>query len=118
VNAGASAVECVVGLTRMLTLSELDTRLIALQRTMADEDAKLIAALLQITAAWRTNPEPPASLTESLTKLHGNVWFSTNEASSAVYDVLVQYRKTVDSLGGMTGDVPLRVDHRSGGRWV
>lgn len=90
-----------VGRTRMMTLTELDTRLLELQRTVTDEDARLIAALLQITAAWRTNPEPPVSLMNSLTKAHGNVWFSADEASSSVYDLLVQFRSTVESLGGM-----------------
>ena len=86
----------------MMTLRRLEGRLRQLRKSSSSADAQLVDLLLQVTGSWRSNAESPARLGSSLAKAHGNVWFSTEESSNAVCDLLDEIRKTIDSLGSMT----------------
>jgi hypothetical protein len=85
-----------------MTLAELRRCLESLRSTLTPADAKIVGLLIASIAFWKENDETPDVLGASLDRALGQSWLSSDLLHRRVHDLLLQFRPTITSVGGMT----------------
>ena len=88
-------------LANEMTLPEFRTALVQIRPPTA-EDAKLLDLLVGRLEAWAADSATAETLLADLNRILGNVWFSTTEIHTAVFDALEAFAKQVHGIEGMT----------------
>jgi hypothetical protein len=71
-------------------------------RPPAAGDAKLLDLFVGRLDAWAADGATAEALLGDLNRILGNVWFSTPEIHTAVFDALDAFAKEVHGIAGMT----------------
>ena len=84
-----------------MTLPEFRQALTGLG-SMTPDDAKLLDLFITSIDRWVLDASTPDHLVDHLSRILGNVWFSSRDLHQQVFDALDAFAATVGELGGMT----------------
>ena len=83
-------------------LTEMEVALVETRRKCDTGDARIVDLFLTKLHHWRQDDSSPKALMDSLDRILGYGWLSTNKLYEEVFGNLQKFSETVRSLGGMT----------------